>query len=109
MTEPTLWDLPDPDPMHRAKDPETSRAAAHSVNRNHREQEVLDALRLLGVASSTHDIQKCLEGYGIRRDRNCLSRRLTTLVRDGRVDARGVKPGPHGRQVTAYRIRAGLA
>lgn len=96
-----------PDPAVRSTDRETSRAADKSVNRNHREQEVLDALRGLVVASSTHDIQRWLAGYGILRDRNCIGRRLTSLVKKGAVTDQGLKPGPYGRQVTAYRLRSG--
>lgn len=92
------------DPTHRTADRETVRAAAASVNKNHREQEVLDALRGLVVASSTHDIQRWLAGYGISRDRNCIGRRLTSLVRAGKVSDQGLKPGPYGRHVTAYRL-----
>lgn len=92
------------DPNARSNDRATSAAAAATVNFNAREQEVLDALRFLVVASSTHDIQQHLELYGIKRDRNCISRRLTTLVRKGVVVDQGEKDGPHGRRVTAYRL-----
>lgn len=102
---PTLFDLP-ADPMVRTTDRETSRAAAKSVEPGPREQECLEALRFLTVASSTYDIQQVLATYGINRDRNCLSRRLLSLVRKGLVDDRGLKPGPYGRSVTAYRIRS---
>ncbi len=93
-----------PDPAVRSTDRETSRAADRSVNRNHREQEVLDALRGLVVASSAHEIQRWLAGYGIMRDKNCIARRLTSLVRAGKVNDQGLKPGPYGRAVTAYRL-----
>lgn len=103
MTEPTLFG--DDDRFARRSDPATSHAAAASVDVNHREQEVVDALRGLVVASSAYDIQQHLASYGIRRDKNCVSRRLTSLVRKGLVDDRGTKPGPYNRDVTAYRLR----
>jgi hypothetical protein len=102
--EPSLFSLSDTNV--RADDPSTSTAAAASVDLNAREQEVVDALRFLVVASSTHDIQQHLEKYGIKRDRNCISRRLTSLVRRGVVVDQGEKDGPHGRRVTAYRLRS---
>lgn len=96
----SLWDAV------RPSDPETSRAAAESVDVNAREREVIDALRFLVVASSTHDIQQHLAGYGLARDRNCIARRLTSLCRKGLVSDQGTKPGPHGRDCTAYRLTA---
>lgn len=107
-TQISLWDIP-ADPMVRSDSRETSRAAAASVEKNHREAECIDALRYLAVASSTYDIQQVLATYGLHRDRNCLSRRLLSLVRKGLVDDRGMKPGPHGRQVTAYRLSGGAS
>lgn len=94
------------DPTYRVTDPETSRAAAASVKTNHREREILEALRFLSVASSAYEIQQALNNYGIPRDKNCISRRLTSLVRKGLVSDQGVKPGPYGRDVTAYRLKA---
>lgn len=100
----TLFELTPPDPLVRTTDPETSKAAAKSVDVNPREREVIDALRLLTVASSAFEIAECMANYGLSRDKNCVSRRLTSLTRKGLVDARGVKPGPYGRTVTAYRL-----
>lgn len=97
---PSLFD----EPMVRDSDPATSRAAAESVNINAREQEIVDALRFLVVASSAYEIQQALNNRGIARDKNCVSRRLTSLVRKGVVSNQGVKPGPYGRDVTAYRL-----
>lgn len=106
MSELTLFEM-HPDPMWRTSDRETVSAAARSVDVNAREAEVVDAMRLLVVASSAHEIQQCMEKYRlIRRDKNCVSRRLTSLVRKGIVSDQGMKPGPHGRQVTAYRLVA---
>jgi hypothetical protein len=103
--EPGFFDDLPVDPMARANDRETVKAAAKSVDVNAREQEIIDALRFLTVASSTHDIQSFLEGrFGAKRDRNCIARRLTSLVRKGVVTDQGVKPGPYGRHVTAYRL-----
>lgn len=102
---PTLFDFDaEEERFARKADRESVHAAAASVNRNHREQEVVDALRGLVVASSTHDIQQWLASYGLKRDRNNISRRLTSLVRAGKVSDQGVKPGPYGRAVTAYRL-----
>lgn len=104
VAAPSLFDDMPPDPMVRAADPATSREAAETVNTNAREREILDALRLLVVASSAYEIQQCLNNHGLPRDKNCVSRRLTSLVRKGLVDNRGTKPGPYGRDVTAYRL-----
>lgn len=104
-SEPSLFDAP-ADPMVRSTDRETSRVAAKSVDTNHREREILEALRFLSVASSAYEIQQALNQYGIPRDKNCISRRLTSLVRKGLVSDQGLKPGPYGRDVTAYRLTA---
>lgn len=105
MDSPTLFDVP-ADPMVRSTDRETVRAAAVSVNVNQREQEIVTALRFLIVASSAYEIQQYLSRNNIPRDRNCISRRLTSLVRKGIVTDTGLKPGPYGRDVTAFRLVA---
>lgn len=99
----TLFDAP-VDPMVRTTDRATAAAAAKSVKANLREQEIVDALRLLTVASSAYEIQQCLNNHGLPRDKNCVSRRLTSLVRKGIVVDTGTKPGPYGRDVTAFRL-----
>lgn len=104
MTQGCLFEL-DADPMVRKDSPETSRAAAKTVNVNARERECLDALRFLVVASSAYEVACCLQQRNIPRQVNCVSRRLGSLVKKGLVDARGVKPGPYGRDVTAYRLK----
>jgi DNA-binding MarR family transcriptional regulator len=92
MTEPTLWDIP-ADPNYRNDDPPTSKVAGQTVQANAREAEVLSALRKLICASDTHDIQRVLADYNLTRERNCISRRLTSLERKGMVRRAGVKDG----------------
>ena len=92
------------DPMVGAEDPQTSRDAAVSVDTAGREQEVRDALRWLVCGSDTHDIQQVLAARGMHRDRNCISRRLTSLERKGVVRRVGVKVGPHGRALTMWSL-----
>ena len=90
--------------LFRHSDPVTSKLAAASVDVNGREAEVIQSLRWLTVAGSTFDMQRVLAEYGIMRDRNCLARRLTSLERKGRVRRSGWAVGPHGRQVTLWRL-----
>jgi DNA-binding MarR family transcriptional regulator len=92
MTEPTLWDIP-ADPNYRNDDPPTSVVAGKAVQTNAREAEVLSALRKLICASDTHDVQRVLADYNLTRERNCISRRLTSLERKGMVRRAGVKDG----------------
>lgn len=92
------------DPMARAKDPATSKAAARTVDTNARETECVEALRRLVCASDCHDIQRVLAEYGIQRDRNCIARRLTSLERKGLVRRSGVKQGPRGAHTTLWRL-----
>jgi len=98
-----LFDYP-ADPMVRSTDPETSRAAAPSVDVNVRESEVLDALRWLGVAATTHQIQDVLARFSMKRDRNCIARRLTSLEGKGKVRRAGVRKGGFGRQVISWAL-----
>lgn len=101
----SLLDMP-ADPMARRDDPPTSKAAAKTVETNAREAEVIEALRRLVVASDCHDIQRVLEEYGLRRDRNCISRRLTSLERKQLVRRAGVKQGAAGKPNVAWRLVA---
>ena len=90
--------------LFRTSDPPTSKWAAESVDVNGREAECIQALRWLVTAGSTFDIQRVLAEYGIGRDRNCISRRLTSLERKGKVLRSGWMVGPYGRQVTLWRL-----
>lgn len=103
--QPSLWGDDPSEPNSRSNDRSTSKKAGESVDLNAREAEVVDALRLLVVASSAHEITACLSERGFPRQVNCVGRRLTSLVRKGVVADQGVKPGPYGRDVTAYTLR----
>lgn len=86
----SLLDLP-ADPMARATDPEPVKASARAVDVNAREAEVVEALRLLVVASDTADIQRVLAERNMQREKNCISRRLTSLERKGMARRAGAK------------------
>lgn len=103
--QPSLWGDEPSEPNVRSTDRDTSKRAGESVDVNAREAEVVDALRHMVVASSAHEITEFLRGRGFLRDKNCVSRRLTSLVRKGIVGDQGTKPGPYGRDVTAYTLR----
>ena len=90
------------DPMVGHEDPQTSRDAAVTVDTAGREDEVRQALRWLVCGSDTYDIQQVLAAHGMPRDRNCISRRLTSMERKGLVRRVGVKVGPHGRALTMW-------
>lgn len=98
-----LFELP-ADPLVRRDDPETSRVAAVTVRRNVREDEVRNALRVLVTASTSHDISDLLGTYGLQRPSNTVSRRLTSLERQGVVRRCGVKTGPYGQPCTLWRL-----
>ena len=99
----TLFDVP-ADPLVRRGDPETSRVAATRLRANAREAEVVDALRFLVCASTSHDIASHLAAYGLVRPVNTVARRLTSLERAGRVRRCGVKVGPYGQPCTLWRL-----
>lgn len=84
---------------HRATDPATSRAAARSVDLAARKQEVLDAMRLIGVSCTAHQILEVLRQYGSKMDIGSVRSRLNQLrVDDGAVRKIGVRvvPKPQG-------------
>jgi len=103
MNPPSLFDtIADPDV--RTDDPPTSKVAAKQLDVNAREAEVTEALRWLVCASDTHDIQRVLAEHGLRRDRNCVARRLTSLERKGLVRRCGFKDATTGRRTTLWRL-----
>lgn len=87
----TLFDLPsDPLPV-RSSDPATSRAAARSVDMGARKQEVVNAMRYLGVSATAHEIHAaCVSKMEVGAVRS----RLSQLRRDGKVRVVGVKRVP---------------
>lgn len=99
----SLFDAP-ADPTYRSTDPETSRVAGKTVDANAREAEVIEALRLLVVASDCHDIRAALLSYGLDRPTNTISRRLTSLERKGLVRRGGSKTGAAGQPTTLWRL-----
>lgn len=99
----SLFDVP-ADPTFRKSDPATSKAASRTIATNAREAEVLEAMRGLTVASTAADISAYLKSYGLPRDQNCVSRRLTSLERAGVVRRCGVKAGASGRACSLWRL-----
>jgi len=88
------FDLEPPLPV-RTTDPPTSRVAALSVDVGARKQEVVDAMRLIGVSCTAHEIHEVLQQYRCRMDIGSVRSRLNQLRRDdGRVAKVGVKVVP---------------
>lgn len=73
------------------------------------QQEVMEALRLLIVASSTSDIQRVLQDHNILRDRNCLAKRLGELRDKGLVEPVGHDFSRKGHPTTWRRTGRSLA
>lgn len=92
------------DPMARTTDPESSKVAAKTLKVNPREDEILQALKRLVVASDTHAIQAVLGEYGLVRERNTISRRLTSLERKGLVVRCGFVMRPGHPPTTRWRL-----
>lgn len=67
------------------------------------QQEVMEALRVLIVASDTADIQRALRERGIPREKNCLSKRLHELEALSLVERVGKNFGPRGVTRTTWR------
>lgn len=109
----SLFDAPIEPPLPvRSQDPETSRVAAKSVDLAARKQEVLDAMRLIGVSCTADEISDRLREYGIRMDPGCVRSRLNQLKRDdGLVRKVGVKTVPKpigsGRPSTTWALNGG--
>lgn len=92
------------DPFVRSTDPESSKVAAKTLDANPRETEVLEALKRLVTASDTHAIQAVLGEYGLVRERNTISRRLTSLERKGLVARCGFVMRPGHPPTTRWRL-----
>lgn len=99
MSQVSLFDWQEAPLPVRSSDPATSRAAARSVDLAARKQEVLDAMRLLSVSCTAHEILEVLHRYGSRMDIGSVRSRLNQLRKDdGLVRPVGVKvvPKPQG-------------
>lgn len=95
MSEATLFDWDEPRLPVRSDDPPTSRVAAKSIDLAHRKQEVLDAMRLLGVSCTADEICGVLRSYRIPTEPGSVRSRLNQLrVDDGKVRKVGVKTVP---------------
>lgn len=106
----SLLDVPVTAGRSRSTDPATSRVAAKSVATAARKQEVMDAMRLLGVSCTASEIVEVLRRYGSRMDIGSVRSRLNQLRRDdGLVEPVGVKVVPRptgsGRPEQTWRIR----
>lgn len=100
----SLFDVGPADPLVGSDGAETSRVAAVTMRKNVREDECVNALRVLVTASTAHDIAKLLATYGLNRPSNTVSRRLTSLERQNVVRRCGVKTGPYGQPCTLWRL-----
>jgi hypothetical protein len=91
-------------PLHRITDPWTSRAAADSVKMKIAglEQIVVDTLRGMGPMTAG-EIQHELESAGKIGPTTRIHKRMSGLIRQGRIIAIGVRRDPHsGRVATLY-------
>lgn len=89
MTEPSLFDS-DVDPLPaRLSDPETAKAAAHSVNMKQRKLEVLAAMQRLDRPATASEIQREMRRDQVIREAGTVRSRLAQLKRDGRVRKTG--------------------
>lgn len=105
----TLFDWDEPPLPLRSTDPATSRAAAKSLDLAARKQEVVDAMRLIAISCTAHEIVDVLRQYGSRMDIGSVRSRLNQLRKDdGRVAKSGVKVVPKpvgtGRPETTWRL-----
>jgi Golgi nucleoside diphosphatase len=95
VNQATLFDWDEKRLPVRRTDPATSLVAAKSVDLAHRKAEVIDAMRLIGVACTADEITAKLAEYGIRMDAGSVRSRLNQLrVDDGKVRKVGVKTVP---------------
>lgn len=104
MTSGTLFDFLEPALPVRSSDPATSRAAARELPLRARQQEVVDALRLLCTSATADEVKHALAGYGMARERNEVASRLSELERLGRVRKIGVKKNHRGKNVATWRL-----
>jgi hypothetical protein len=108
----SLLDLPLSKLPARSTDPATSKASARALPIRARQLEVLEALRLLSVASTAEDVQAVLAERGMRREKNEVSSRLSELADERRwplgalVRRCGVKQGRRGRPNTTFVLTA---
>jgi hypothetical protein len=111
--QPSLFDRPrighagQEPPRHRSRDPETSRAAASSLDPGRLRaqcRDVLDVLRRAGCQGATRD--EVFDALDWRGDRSVLSRRITDLVQGGlALDIGRTRTGVSGRQLTVWGAR----
>ena len=73
------------------------------------QQEVMESLRMLIVASTTADIQRCLAEHNITRERSCLAKRLGELREKGLVEPVGHDFSRKGHPTTWRRTGRTLA
>lgn len=104
----TLFDWDEAPLPVRTSDPATSRAAARSVDMGARKAEVVNALRLLAVSSTAHEIHEVCRRYGSRMDIGSVRSRLSQLESAGLVRKVGVKvvpkPAGSGRHETTWTL-----
>ena len=98
LRQPSLFDAPRAGD-YRASDPLPSRhaAAASLTARQAQKREIVRALS--SGPATAFDLRWITEGQ-----QNRVSKRLGEMVRDGLVRACGITKGPHGRDLTLYRL-----
>lgn len=99
-----LFDAPATAARHRRSDPATSRAAARDLPLRARQQEVVDALRLLSRSATADEVRLCLRDYGFDRERNEVASRLSELERLGVARKVGVRKNHRNKSVATWRL-----
>lgn len=106
MSQPTLFDTRTTAGTHRAGDPDTSVAAARSVNAAPMADRVLGVLRHRGSQGATAwEVMSYLSAMGVTVAQNSVARRLDDLERDGlavRTDER--RPGSSIRLLIVWQV-----
>lgn len=99
-----LFDAPVTAGRHRRSDPRTSVVAGRELPLRARQQEVVDALRLLSRSATADEVRQTLRDYGFERERNEVASRLSELERRGLARKVGVRPNHKGRNVATWRL-----
>lgn len=106
----TLFDAPPTAAPSRRSDPVTSKMAGKALPLRVRQQEVVHALRWIGVSATADDVKQCLAEHGLQRERNEVASRLSELADPERwpqgplVRRVGVRPNQKGRNVATFAL-----
>ena len=99
---PTLFDALPTAGLARRTDPQTSVVAAKELPLRARQQEVVEALRWIGVSATADDVKRCLREHGMDRERNECASRLSELERLGVARKIGVRKNAKGKNVATW-------